>query len=256
MQLPIPPADLAPAALLTFAAAFLAGLARGFSGFGAAMVFVPIVAAAVGPVVAMPVLLMTDLVTSSPLIARAFRACSWADVRQVSVGAVIGLPVGNHILTATDPLIVRWVVTALIALSLAGMISGWKWRAPQTAKVAAGVGLVSGLMSGLAQIGGPPVVMYWLSANTGHGRMRANLIAYFALLMWAGLAIFAFKGLLPVKVLWLAAAAAPGYALGMVLGSRLFGLASAGTFRWIAIGLVALATVLGMPILDGLLRGP
>ena len=255
MQIPLPPADLAPAALVTLAAAFLAGLARGFSGFGAAMVFVPIVAATLGPVVAMPILLMTDLVTSSPLIAKAFRACSWADVRRVTVGAMIGLPVGNHILTATDPLVVRWAVTGLIGLSLVAMISGWKWQVPQTAKAAAGVGLVSGLMSGLAQIGGPPVVMYWLSAKNDPARVRANLIAYFALLMWTGLAIFAVKGLLPAKVLWLAAAAAPGYALGMVLGSKMFGLASAETFRRIAIGLVALATILGLPILDGVLRG-
>lgn len=218
------------------------------------MVFVPLVAAVVGPVVAMPVLLLADVVTSSPLILKAFKACSWSDVRRVTAGAAIGLPVGNHILTASDPLTVRWTVTVLIALSLVAMTSRIEWRAPQTPATAAGVGLVSGLMSGLAQIGGPPVVMYWLAAKNEPGRVRANLIAYFALLMWAGLAIFAFKGLLTAKVAWLSAAAAPGYAIGILIGARLFGLASAETFRWIAIGLVALATVLGMPLLDVWLR--
>ena len=254
MQLLIPPADLAVPALVTALAAFLAGLARGFSGFGAAMVFVPPVAAVVGPVVAMPVLLLADVVTSSPLIARAFKACSWQDVRRVSLGALVGLPAGNHILTSTDPLIVRWTVTALIALSLAVMLARIEWRAPQTRGAAAGVGLVSGLMSGLAQIGGPPVVMYWLAAKIEPGRIRANLIAYFALLMWGGLAIFLLKGLVTPRVVWLAAAAAPGYAAGMLVGSRMFGLARPETFRLVSIGLVALATVLGMPALDGLLR--
>ncbi len=259
MQFPMPPADIAPAAVLTIAAALMAGLARGFSGFGAAMVFVPVVAASLGPVVAMPVLLVADLVTSSPLIRRAFQACSWPDVRRVAVGAAIGLPIGNHIVTSADPIVVRWAVTILIGLSLALMLSNWKWlnwsgEARQTRGAAAGVGLASGLMSGLAQIGGPPVVMYWLAAKVETGRMRANLIAYFALLMWSSLALFVVKGLVTAKVLWLATAAAPGYALGMYLGAAMFGLASAETFRRIAIGLVALATVLGLPWLDRWLR--
>lgn len=248
------PAELVPVALVTSAAAFVAGLARGFSGFGAAMVFVPVASAVLGPVVAMPVLLIADFFTSSPLILRAFRECSWRDVRSVAVGAAIGLPIGNHVLTASDPIVVRWVVTALILLSLAVMVSGWRFRGPSTAKVGAGVGLVSGLMSGLAQIGGPPVVMYWLGASTDTARTRANLITYFAFLMWFALAIFAIKGLLPAKVFWLAAAAAPGYALGMYLGNRVFPLASPQTFRRIAMALVAVAAIAGMPILDGRLR--
>lgn len=248
------PSDIVAAAPITLLAAFLAGLARGFSGFGAAMIYVPIAAASLGPVVAMPVLLIADLAVASPMIAHAFKSCSWSDVRRVAVGGLIGLPIGNQILTALDPITVRWAVTVLIFTSLWLMLSSWRIPARPTAVVAAGVGLVSGLMSGLAQIGGPPVVMYWLSAGIETVRMRANLIVYFAILMWSSLALFALRGLLPLKVLWLAAAAAPGYALGIYLGAASFGLASPTTFKRIAIGLVALATVLGMPVLDPFLR--
>ena len=248
------PNEIAAAAPVTLLAALLAGLARGFSGFGAAMIYVPIAAASLGPVVAMPVLLIADLAVASPMIAHAFKSCSWTDVRRVAVGGLIGLPIGNQILTALDPVTVRWAVTCLIFVSLWLMLSNWRFPAGPSPKVAAGVGLVSGLMSGLAQIGGPPVVMYWLSAGIETARMRANLIVYFAILMWSSLALFALRGLLPGKVLWLAAAAAPGYALGIYLGSACFGLASPSTFKRIAIGLVALATVLGMPALDPFLR--
>lgn len=248
------PSDIVAAAPITLLAAFMAGLARGFSGFGAAMIYVPIAAASLGPVVAMPVLLIADLAVASPMIAHAFKSCSWSDVRRVAVGGLIGLPIGNQVLTALDPVTIRWAVTGLIFISLWLMSSSWRLPARPTAVAAAGVGLVSGLMSGLAQIGGPPVVMYWLSAGIETVRMRANLIVYFAILMWSSLALFAVRGLLPVKVLWLAAAAAPGYALGIYLGAASFGLASPTTFRRIAIGLVALATVLGMPALDPFLR--
>jgi uncharacterized membrane protein YfcA len=198
----------------------------------------------------MPVLLIADLMVAVPVIARAARSCSWVDIRRIAIGGAIGLPIGNQVLTASDPIAVRWAVTVLIFVSLALMLSGWRLRRPESTSVTAGVGLVSGLMSGLAQIGGPPVVMYWLSTGIEAARMRANLIVYFAFLMWFSLSIFAIKGLLPAKVLWLAAIAAPGYALGIWLGSAGFGFASQDTYRRVAIGLVALATLLGMPLLD------
>ena len=248
------PQEIAAAAPITILAALLAGLARGFSGFGAAMIYVPIAAASLGPVVAMPVLLIADLTVAIPMIAHAFKACSWSDVSRVAVGGLVGLPLGNQILTALDPITVRWAVTVLIFISLWLMLSNWQLPARPKPAIAAGVGLVSGLMSGLAQIGGPPVVMYWLSAGLETARMRANLIVYFAILMWFSLALFAIRGLLPSKVLWLAAAAAPGYALGIFLGSASFGMASPATFKRIAIGLVAAATILGMPALDPVLR--
>lgn len=254
MSLPVFPAELVPALAMTTVAAFLAGLARGFSGFGAALVFVPIASASLGPVVAVPVLLIADVIISSTVIKRALRDCSWRQVRNVSIGALIGLPIGNQLLTALDPVVVRWAVTGLIFASLVLMVSGWRYPGAHTPTVNASVGLVSGLMSGLAQIGGPPAVVYWMSSGDDIARVRANLIAYFAVLMWSSLAIFIVRGLITTNIVWLGLAAAPSYALGMYLGTRMFGLASPDTFRRIAVALVAVATLLSVPALDPYLR--
>lgn len=242
--------DFVPAAIFTIGAAVLAGLARGFSGFGAAMVFVPLASATLTPVVAMPVLLIADIIASSLLIVHSFRTCHWPDVRRVVIGGMIGVPIGNQIVTMADPITVRWAITILIFGSLIAMLAGWRFRRPEATPVAAGVGLVSGLMSGLAQIGGPPIVMYWISTRMETGRMRVNLVVYFSLLMWLSLALFIAKGLVNSPVLWLAAAAVPGYALGVWAGGAMFGLASPETFRRIAMALVALATLVGIPLLD------
>ena len=47
--------------VLLAAAALVAGLARGFSGFGAALVFVPLASALIGPKLASPILVLIDL---------------------------------------------------------------------------------------------------------------------------------------------------------------------------------------------------
>lgn len=254
MHLLAPPPGLAAFALATAAIAFLAGLARGFSGFGAAMVFIPVASATLGPVVAAPVLLVADLVMAIPLLRPALAHCSLTDIKRVALGALIGFPVGVQILTSTDPTVVRWTTSLLILCALAVMISGWRYQGEHSPPITTGVGLTSGIMSGLAQMGGPPVVIYWLGTDMAPARIRANLIIYFALLTVFGLFLFAAKGLVTARVVWLAAAAAPGYGIGIWAGTRLFPFASERTFKRIAFALIALAAVVGLPLLDPWIR--
>ena len=235
--------------------ALLAGLARGFSGFGGALIFVPLASAVVGPLVAVPVLLLADLVSFVPRLKGNLGGCHWPQLGPVLAGALIGFPVGAQVLTSTDPTTIRWLASILILLSLCVLASGWRYHGAERSSVSVGVGLVSGAMSGLSQIGGPPVVVYWLGTDANVGRVRANLQIYFFVLMSLGLAIFLWKGLIGPQVLWLALIAAPAYALGTHAGTVLFPLASEQTFRRIAFALIAIAAFSGMPALDGVLRG-
>jgi len=65
---------------------------------------------------------------------------------------------------------------------------------------------------------------------------------------------YVWSGLVTAEVLILAACMAPLYAIGVWLGSRMFGMASELTFRRICYAMIAAAAVFSMPILDGLLR--
>src|SRR3712207_6580646 len=119
---------LTPPVWVALAAALLAGLARGFSGFGAALIFVPIASAALGPKLAVPLLLVTDGVMTLPMIPSAARRCDWTDVLAMAAGAIVGVPLGAWILTQADPIGIRWGISALILLLLAVLVSGWRYR--------------------------------------------------------------------------------------------------------------------------------
>ena len=68
------PPSLTPGALaFLLVSAFIAALARGFSGFGAALIFMPLAATVVDPKVASPLLLITDAVLALGFIPPAFR---------------------------------------------------------------------------------------------------------------------------------------------------------------------------------------
>src|SRR6478752_7914263 len=107
--------------------AFIAGLARGFSGFGSALIFMPLASSVAGAQIASPLLLLIDFSTTLTLIPNAARRADRRDVSIISLGALIGVPLGTMALAWADPLTVRWGIVALIVTMLTLLISGWRY---------------------------------------------------------------------------------------------------------------------------------
>jgi uncharacterized protein len=242
------------AVLVAIGAAFMAALARGFSGFGAALVFVPVASAALGPRVAIPLMLVVDFVMALPMLPPATRRCNWRDVLLMAAGAIVGVPIGTAVLTRADPSVMRWSIAVLIVLLLSVLASGWRYAGRPAVPLTAGVGLSAGILSGAAQVGGPPVVVYWLGGSIPPLTVRANLIAFFGLSSTVSLAAYLAGGLLTQQVLSLALVTAPLYGFGVWLGARMFGIASETVFRRVCYGLIALSALTSLPVLDALWR--
>src|ERR1700741_4575873 len=106
--------DLLPTELSTgglvflLVSAFIAAMARGFSGFGAALIFLPLAATVTDPKIASPLLLITDAVLAVGFIPNAFRAADKREVGIMGAGAAIGIPLGTVLLVRLDALTIRW----------------------------------------------------------------------------------------------------------------------------------------------------
>lgn len=235
-------------------AAVAAGLARGFSGFGAALIFVPLASASVGPRVAVPLLMLMDAVMTLGLIPGAFRLADRREVLTMTLGALVGVPLGIHLLTSLDPLTIRWGIVAVVVALLGLLVSGWRYRGRPKPPLTVGVGAVAGISSGVAQIGGPPVVAYWLGGAIPAAVVRANIILYFALATVISAVGYLWSGVLTAAIVPPAVLIAPLYGLGVWLGSRMFGLAAESTFRRICFTMIAVAALVSMPALDAFLR--
>lgn len=244
----------AGALVFLVAASFVASLARGFSGFGGALIFVPLASAAVGPQAAAPILLAIDGIAQLALLKGAWRRANRREVAIMAAGALIGIPLGTAILRQVDPTPLRWAIAALVVAMLALLISRWRYRGQPTAPVTIGVGIAAGILSGAAQAAGPPVVAYWLGGASSALTVRANIILFFFCTSVAAALSYVAAGLLSLDVLLLAALTAPGYALGMFLGTRLFGLASERLFRRVCLAFIAAAAAISLPVLDPILR--
>lgn len=240
-----------PATTLAFLAAvgFVAGLARGFAGFGAALIFIPLASAAIGPRLAAPVLLVIDTLGSLPMLPWAWRRAEQKPVLLLTLGGLAGIPLGTAALAGLDPMDLRWGISITILLLLGLLISGWRYAARPHVAATLAVGGVSGFLNGAAQIGGPPVVAYWLGrANATAEATRANITLYFAYATVGSTAAFVIAGLFNPRVAVFSLAAGPAFLAGTMLGMRMFGLASPQTFRRVCYGLITLAALLGLPL--------
>ncbi|MBW6401205.1 sulfite exporter TauE/SafE family protein [Roseomonas sp. HJA6] len=233
-------------------AALVGGLSRGFSGFGAALVFIPLASAAVGPRAAVPVLALLESVSCLAFLPGAWAHAVRREVTVMSCGAVLAVPVGSLILAHSDPVALRWGLTGLVLVAVGVLGSGWRYRGKGSVPLVAAVGAVGGVMSGTAMLGGVAPATWWLGRNAPAVVVRASMNLYFAVLTAVVIASFAWQGLFAWSSVWLALAAGPVYGVSLWGGSALFGLASETAFRRIGYALILAAAVLGMPLWDAL----
>ena len=96
------PADVGiNAAIAICAVAFVSGTARGFSGFGSALIFMPLASSIADPRLVAALLLIIDFVAAAPLLRR------WEKARRkataiIVLGAVIGWPIGTYFLSRLE----------------------------------------------------------------------------------------------------------------------------------------------------------
>jgi len=242
--------------LLGFLAAILliAGCVRGFAGFGAGMIFMPVATSLISPATAAASFLFIDAIVALPLILRAVRICDWSTVLPAVIGAVLSVHLGAWLLANTEVVVLRWIIFAIVAGLLALLVSGWRYQGKPKPPVSFGVGATAGILGGISQVSGPPVVAFWLSSAKEPAIVRANLIVFFALASIGTFVAYFLNGFFTLAVFHLLVVAVPAYGLGIYLGSKGFGAADPKFYRWVAYSLIGLAAITSMPALDSLFR--
>jgi uncharacterized membrane protein YfcA len=243
----------APMMLFALTGAFLAGLARGFSGFGSGLIFMPIASAALGPRVAVASLLVFDfIITGVPLI-RNFGKTSVLGLMPIAIGISMFIPLGGWVAAHGDPVTIRWCLSAVVFVSLAMITSGFKWHGTETLPIAFALGALSGFLGGMAALSGIVIVIYWLARDMEPAQLRANMFTLLALTAVVSAATYTLNGMLTAHVFRVAVLMLVPYIAGTWIGSSVFHLASAQTFRRIVYGMILFSGVIGLPAFDHLL---
>ena len=212
------PERIALAALI----AAIAGVVRGITGFGGAMVMSPPLALLLGPVVTVPVVLLLEGIVAAPMLVETRRLVRWPVIAPILAMAVVTVPIGAYILVHVDPSAMRRVIAGVVILFSLLLLGGWRYARRQRLATSAGLGALSGSMVGATSMGGPPIILYLLAGPDPIDVTRANLTFFVGGISIAALAALWANGVLGTVVFWLALVMTPGYYVGIVGGTRLF----------------------------------
>jgi uncharacterized membrane protein YfcA len=229
-------------------AAALAGLVRGFSGFGGAMLFMPVASLLYEPRLAAILLFVADDIAALAMLPDALRRCVWREVLPLGLSAVIAVPFGVALLVVADAELMRWLICSLILLAVALMAAGWRHAGRLGLPATLGTGALAGLSGGAAALPGPPVVLLWLGGQGGAATVRANLVVFFGFTALAAGLAYWWNGLFTQQSLLMSLPLIPAYLVPLRLGSRLFARASEQQFRRAALALCAFAALSGLPL--------
>lgn len=223
-------------------AVFVATVVQQVSGFGFALLAVPLSSLAIGPKDAVAVAMAAGFVSSGKMAWGLRDRVQVPVLRRLLLGAALGLPVGvvGLALIPEDPLRVGLaVVVVLMVVAL-----GAGFRRPSThPRTQVGAGVASGLLNGSLGTGGPPVILLLQASETEQHSFRATTTSFFAVCDVVAIPLIVVSGAATSTGWWCAMASLPVLLVGDVLGSRLAYRIEPAPFRRLVLGLLVVTAV-------------
>ena len=234
--------ELLIVAAFTAAVFVLASAAQAVTGFGSALVAVPLLSLLVGPVPAVVATTAISLAMTAMAVRRERHHIDRTAVIRLSWAGLFGLPLGLAALMLLGDDLLTLLVAAVL-LTMVGLLA-LKVRLPSGRGPQWVAGVASGALLTSTGMNGPPLVIVIDAMEVTPRQFRATLQGVFlvqGMLAVLGFVIIgAFDGTAAVMV----AGGVLGIPLGWRLGDRLFRAIPAKTFRRVIfIGLVVTAVV-------------
>jgi len=233
---------------LLVVAAIASGLVRGFSGFGTAMVYMPVAGTVLPPVWAIITILVFALIGPLPIVPKALREGTPRDVLRLGSGALIGLPLGLFLLYRIEPDVFRWGVSGIALVLLVLLISGWRYGGEMTRPLVYVTGALGGFLGGVSGLPGPPVIMLYMSSRKAISAMRANILLYLIYVDVLTLGVMGLSGRLELVPVMIGIVLIPPFLIANLIGAALFRPEREKTYRVFAYFLIGASALSNLPV--------
>jgi uncharacterized membrane protein YfcA len=232
-------------------AAALSGLVRGFSGFGTALIFMPVAGQFLPPFWAVITLIVMDVFGPVPNLPRAWRSGHPRAVFVMAFGMVSALPLGLFLLKQMDPLLFRYLVATMALTAPLLLMMGFRFSAEAVKPPLLYVtGAFSGFLGGLVGIPGPPVIILYMSSRLPVRIIRANTMMFLFLFDVLLLLCLLLQGDLVALPVVIGLSLIIPSLLGNILGGFVFNPEKESLYRWVAYSITLVAGVTSLPVWD------
>ncbi len=232
--------------IVTVTSVFVAGIIRGYSGFGFAMVAVTSISIVLPPAHVVPIVLILEVLASIRLVPQVWKDIDWYSLRWLLAGSLFASPFGVYLLANVPAVQMRISISLLVLIAAILLMRGWAWKRMPGRSLILTTGVACGILNGAAAIGGPPVILLYLSSPAGVTVSRASIIAYFLGIDAMSLAMASIQGLTTSNTLLMTAICLLPLLIGIAVGSRMFIKIDKDSFRHHVLILLIILSIAGL----------
>lgn len=226
----------------------LAGLVRGFSGFGSGLVYMPIAVLFLTPPQAVAVIVLVDLIGPLMNLPNAMKIANRREIGTLGIGLLPGLMIGFVGLFFLPAEVFRWGVCIMSLATVIALVSGWQWRGRRGPRETLAVGFVAGITGGATALPGPPVVLYYMASPLPVAQVRANLTIFMLTVDLCMIVILAASHSLTPLTITLSCLLLGPFMACNAIGSWLFRPDWAKAYKYVSWGLIAASALMGLPL--------
>lgn len=239
-----------PGLIWLVSGALIAGVVRGFAGFGTAMIYLPVAGQYLSPFEALTTLVCMDLIGPIPNVPRAWRDGDPSDLLRLGTGLVLGVPLGVFALSLVAPEVFRYGVSTIAMILLVLLIAGVRYRRRLPGPMVVATGGLGGMLAGSVGLPGPPVIMLYMASPHPSQVIRANTMLYLLTADVVMLSVLALFGHLVFSAIGLGLLLAVPYLIGNLSGAAIFRPGREKVYRGVAYTIIALSAITGLPLFD------
>ncbi|MBC8258894.1 MAG: sulfite exporter TauE/SafE family protein [SAR324 cluster bacterium] len=235
-------AELLYAVIAIGGAAFI----RGYSGFGFSALTVTSLTLILPPAEVVPTAFLLEIAASIHMLPLVWKKIDWKVLSWLILGAILGTPFGIFFLEQVPPDQLRILISCLVLAACILLLKNFRISKTAGRGLTTGVGCFSGLVNGVAAIGGLPVVLFLLSTSSGAALSRASLVAYFFFTDIYAVLLSGNQQLISAPLLWRTGLLILPLIIGIYLGHRRFVSSTPESFRKFALSLLIVLSLAGL----------
>jgi uncharacterized membrane protein YfcA len=224
--------------LAAIAIVIVAGLVRGTTGFGGAMLVTPVLSILYPPINAVVIALLLETAAALVMFPDALPKARWRTLVYLTLPAVVTVPLGGYLLLTLDPGIARKIISGVVIVFSSMLLFGFRYGGTPRVTTSLALGSIVGVLLGATSVGAPPVILYLLSGPDSIVVTRANLTVFVTAISVIGLIMLTAAGAINGALATTAVLLTAPFLLSTWLGAKLFGRLSDANVRRFALGLM------------------
>lgn len=232
--------------LIALFAAFAAGTISGLTGFGLALISVPILLFVYEPRTVVFLSFVMSIVICAAVVRDSFGDADRRMAAALVLPSFVGVVMGAEILRIADPTYIRLFVGAFVVLSAGLLLREIRLPGAKTRWGTVVAGWTSGALSTSTGLAAPPIVLLLASRGYAKHAFRATSSLYFLFMSVFGLIVLAARGLVETGDIPISLILVPAAILGKTLGTRILKRISEDSFRKLTLLFIFATGALGV----------